>query len=136
MRPYLRARDFADENLILYVPPEESTVFEKLLRPAGVVPARVSQVQLTEAIIEMVKAGLGITVLARWAVKDQMESGRLITRPLTSKGLHRQWSAAMLRNDSTPDYVNAFVDLLSRPAMPLGRRDIVRLVSGVGAARP
>jgi LysR family transcriptional regulator, regulator for metE and metH len=136
VRPYLRARDFADENLILYVAPDESTVFEKLLRPAGVVPARVSQVQLTEAIIEMVKAGLGITVLARWAVKDQMESGRLITRPLTSKGLHRQWSAAMLRNDSTPDYVNAFVDLLSRPAMPLGRRDIVRLVSGVAVARP
>src|SRR5262249_47935650 len=82
-RPYLSARDFADQNLILYVTPDESTVFEKVLRPAGISPARVSTVPLTEAIIEMVKAGLGISALARWAVNEQIAAGRIVARSLT-----------------------------------------------------
>src|SRR5919204_495800 len=72
-----------NKNLILYVTPEESTLFEKILRPAGVTPARLSTVPLTEAIIEMVKAGLGISALARWAVKDQIANGRIVARPIT-----------------------------------------------------
>src|SRR5215470_11249710 len=90
-RPYLTARDFADQNVILYVSPEDSTLFEKILRPAGVTPARVTTVPLTEAIIEMIKAGLGITALARWAVQEQIAAGNLVARPITRRGLHRQW---------------------------------------------
>jgi LysR family transcriptional regulator for metE and metH len=129
-RPYLKARDFADQHLFLYVEPRESHLFRLLLTPAGVTPAKVSQVQLTEAILEMVKAGLGISMMAGWAVKEQVESGQLVARPLTSKGLHRQWSAALLNNDYTPPYVNEFIELLSRPAMPIAKPGIIRLVSG------
>jgi len=128
-RPYLRARDFVDQNLFLYVEPKESDLFRLLFTPAGVTPAKVSQVQLTEAILEMVKAGLGISVMARWAVKEQVESGQLVARPLTSKGLHRQWSAALLNNDYAPPYLNEFIELLSRPAMPMTKPGIIRLVS-------
>ena len=129
-RPYLRARDFADQNLILYVRPEESTLFEKILRPAGVTPAHVSEVPLTEAIIEMVKAGLGISALARWAVEEQIAAGGITARSITRKGLHRQWQAVTIKQDSPPAYINEFVALLSRPAMPLGKPGIVRFASG------
>ena len=44
--------------------------------PAGVVPARIQEVKLTEAIIEMVKANLGISALARWAVQPFLEIRR------------------------------------------------------------
>jgi LysR family transcriptional regulator, regulator for metE and metH len=128
-RPYLNARDFADQNLILYVDPEESTLFEKILRPAGVTPARVSTVPLTEAIIEMVKAGLGISALARWAVKEQTAAGKIAVRPLTRKGLHRRWQAVTIKQDTIPAYIDEFIALLSRPAMPLGKPGIVRFVS-------
>src|SRR5215468_3411547 len=128
-RPYLTARDFADQNLILYVGPEESTLFERVLRPAGVNPAGVSTVPLTEAIIEMVKAGLGISALARWAIKEQITTGNIVSRPLTRKGLHRQWQAVTIKQDTTPAYIDEFIALLSRPAMPLGKPGIVRLVS-------
>jgi LysR family transcriptional regulator for metE and metH len=129
-RPYIRPRDFADQHLFLYVDPKESTLFHLLLNPAGVTPAKVSQVQLTEAILEMVKAGLGISAMARWAVKEQVEAGQLAARPLTRKGLHRQWSAALLNNGGAAPYVDEFLDLLSRPAMPLAKPGIIRLVSG------
>ena len=128
-RPYLTARDFAGQNLILYVAPEESTIFAKVLRPAGITQARVSTVPLTEAIIEMVKAGLGISVLARWAVKEQIAAGKIVARPLTRRGVHRQWQAVTIKQEMTPAYIDEFIGLLSRPAMPLGKRGIVRLVS-------
>ena len=127
-RPYLIARDFADQNLILYVSPDESTLFEKLLRPAGITPARVSTVPLTEAIVEMVKAGLGVSVLARWAVEEQVAAGKIVARALTRRGLHRQWQAVTIGQDA-PAYIDEFITLLSRPDMPLGKPGIVRLVS-------
>lgn len=128
-RPYIRPRDFEGEHLILYVGREESTLFERVLIPAGVEPARLSTVSLTEAIIEMVRAGLGISVLAHWAIRDQILSGRLVGKPVTKKGLHRDWQAATLKREYAPQYIDAFVDLLARPTMPLNQSGIVRLVS-------
>lgn len=128
-RPYLRARDFADQHLILYCLPKDSDLYQKVLIPAGVAPAHLSQMQLTEAITGMVRAGLGISVLARWAVQEQLDAGTFVARPVTKKGLHRQWSAAWLRNDSVPAYVNDFAELLSGSAMPLIRPGVVRQAS-------
>jgi LysR family transcriptional regulator for metE and metH len=128
-KPYLRARDFADQHLILYVTPKDSDLYQLVLLPAGVTPAKLSVMQLTEAIIELVKAGLGISVLARWAVQEQLAAGTLVARPVTKKGLQRQWSAALLKNDFVPTYVTEFIELLSRPVMPLVRPDIVRLAA-------
>jgi LysR family transcriptional regulator, regulator for metE and metH len=119
-RPYLRARDFADQHLILYVAPPDSVLYHEVLDPAGVAPARLSQVQFTEAIAGLVKAGIGLSVLARWAVQDHLDAGTLVARPVTKSGLHRHWTAALLRNEFIPAYVNEFVELLASPALPLG----------------
>ena len=51
------------------------TVFRTILSPAGVGRGQLSTLQLTEAILELVKADLGITVLARWAVEPSLASG-------------------------------------------------------------
>jgi len=131
-RPYLRAGDFAGQHLILYVGLDESTLFAKVLRRAGIMPVRVTELPLTEAIIEMVKAGLGVSALARWAVEQQIAAGKIVARPVTRRGIRRQWQAATIRQASTPDYVGEFITLLSRPTMPLGKRGIVRFVSSKG----
>ena len=132
-RPFLKAQDFADEHLIVYaMPREENMIFQKFLMPAGIVPRRVSQVQLTEAIIEMVRAGLGISVMARWAVAPQLASGALRAVPLTGKGLYRQWSAAMLKNKAAPPYLAAFVELLANNSLPVERKGGRKRVSAAG----
>jgi LysR family transcriptional regulator, regulator for metE and metH len=132
-RPYMRAQDFADEHLLVYhVPNEENMIFQKFLMPAGVSPRRVSQVQLTEALIEMVKAGLGISVMARWAVAPQIANGTLSAVPLLSRGFHRQWSAAMLKNKSAPAYLHAFVELLANNSLPVERKDGKKRVKAKG----
>src|SRR5690242_6456936 len=52
-----------------------------------------------------------------------------VARPLTRKGLRRQWQAVTIKQDVTPAYIDEFIALLSRPAMPLGKPAIVRFVS-------
>ena len=80
----MSAQDLAPEHLILYsIPPEANLVFREVLIPAGVRPKRVTHIQLTEAIVELVKADLAVSVLPRWAVAPQLERGELVARSLT-----------------------------------------------------
>ena len=117
-RPYINAADLADEHLIVYAAPrEELSVFQKLLFPAGVAPRQVSHLELTEAIVEMVKAGLGVGVMARWAVAPQLAAKSLRAVPLTRRGLYRSWAAVRLRASAPPVYFNAFIDLLAGKEM-------------------
>jgi LysR family transcriptional regulator for metE and metH len=74
-QPFIRPEDFATETLLTYSAKEDSTIYQRVLVPAGVTPAAFQQVQLTEAIIELVKAGLGVAVLARWAVEPSIRNG-------------------------------------------------------------
>jgi LysR family transcriptional regulator for metE and metH len=121
-RPFVSAADFTAEHLIVYSAPRESSLlFREILIPAGVSPARVTQIQLTEAIVELVKEGLGISVLARWAVAPQIERGELVARPLTSAGRYRQWSAAYRRTPPPPAHLLGFVEVLARHPLPIGR---------------
>jgi len=118
---FVSAQDLGPEHLILYsIPPEANLVFREVLVPAGVRPKRVTHIQLTEAIVEMVKAGLAVSVLPRWSVAPQLERGELVARSLTRAGRFRSWSAAWRRRDPPPSLLD-FVELLARHPLPLGR---------------
>ena len=86
----------------------------KILEPAGVAPRRIREIMLTEAIVELVKAGMGVAVLARWSVTPQIVSGELRAVRLTRAGFYRDWSVAQLRNKSAPPYLNAFSKVVDR----------------------
>ena len=115
------AADFADQHLFLYSKREEMeawTYYKTVLVPAGVTPKRISHMQLTEGIIEMVKAGLGIAVLAHWAVDPEIKRHTIKALPITRKGYTRQWCAATLKNGPMPAYMEAFIKLLANTKMP------------------
>jgi LysR family transcriptional regulator for metE and metH len=121
-RSFIKAEDFRDEHLMIYCAPGESLAVQQVLAPAGVSPKKISNVQLTEAIIEMTKAGVGIGILTRWAVSTQVEAGAIRALPLTRKGLYRRWAAATLKSSSTPPYLSEFVRLLAdNPVLVLKR---------------
>lgn len=118
-RAHLDAEHFAEEELVLHSDPSSSLFVRELLAPAAVEPKRISELQLTEAVIAAVRAGLGVSVLARWAVAPDLDAGRLVARPLTSSGLFRQWSATTLREVESPAVVDALIDVLrSEPIAP------------------
>jgi LysR family transcriptional regulator for metE and metH len=100
--------------VFIYPPKEESTLLNEILAPAGVWPRRIQEVTLTEAIIEMVKGGLGVAMMARWAVAPQLASGAVIGLPVTAQGFHRTWSVAQLRDQRAPAYLQEFIQLLAK----------------------
>lgn len=113
---HVRLSEMRDETLYVYPPKEESRVLQEVLLPSGHVPARIEEVMLTESIAELVKAGLGVSVLARWAVQPLLEAGTLVARPLTAHGLHREWRAVLPKDLARADYIGEFIDLLVKHA--------------------
>src|SRR5690606_14802277 len=58
-KKFVEAKDFADEKLIIHsLPVETVTLFQKLLIPENVSPKKVIPIQITEAAVEMIKAGM------------------------------------------------------------------------------
>ena len=135
-RTFVRPEDLAAERLLLYSSsPDDSFTIQKILRPAGVVPQRVSFVMLTEAILEMVKARLGISVMQTWAIEPALRAGDVRAVPITAGGIRRQWSAATLREAGRVPHVDAFIDLLAARAMP-ARRPLLAVRRRIGSLRP
>lgn len=123
-RPYLVAEDLADQTLIVFPPREESTAFRRVLRPAGVEPHRVLSVRITEAIFELVQAGVGIAVVTAWAVAPQLKTGALRGVRLTPQGIIRHWNAVMPKSPALPAHVPAFVAMLARSVIPGSRKRV------------
>jgi LysR family transcriptional regulator for metE and metH len=113
-RPHLRPKDLAGETVLVYPPRADSLLVHRILAPAGIAPRRVMEVPLTEAVLEMAAAGMGVGFLARWAVPPRRKRGGLVTRPLGKAGYHRRWSAARLRSGPRPRYLDEFLRLLAR----------------------
>jgi LysR family transcriptional regulator, regulator for metE and metH len=123
-REYLDANDFRDQHILVYNLPLQSTSLHRmLLGPAGVTPSRVSEIQLTEAIVEMVKGGHGIAVLARWAVAPHLRAGTLTGVRLTASGLRRRWRAAIVRQEPVPLHLREFARLVAQGPDALRSRD-------------
>lgn len=112
---YVYPEQLSEEHLICYTAPTELLdIFQRVLIPAGITPRKISKIQLTEAIIEMVKADIGITVMANWAVKPYLRSRQLVTRPLAEHTLRRYWYAMTLKEKNPSRYIDCFVKLLKK----------------------
>jgi LysR family transcriptional regulator for metE and metH len=83
-----------------------------------VIPAQIQQIHVTEAIVELVKSGAGVTVMPKWAIAPNLRSGEVRALRLGSQGWHRNWSAAMHRRRPRPAYLVEFVDLLAKYPLP------------------
>jgi LysR family transcriptional regulator for metE and metH len=117
--PYLKAEHFAEYPMIVYsVPIEENLIFQKILNPAGITPPKIYKVMLTEAILEMLKAGIGIGVLAKWAVAPNLKARTLKGVRLTKKGIFRNWHAVTLKEPQAPRYLQEFIKLLADQSLP------------------
>jgi LysR family transcriptional regulator, regulator for metE and metH len=126
-RKFVRPEDFAGERLLLYSgSSEDSFTIKRILRPAGVEPERISFVMLTEAILEMVKARLGISVMQTWTIEPAIRAGDVRAIPITPVGVHRRWSAVTLRAAASAGHVDAFIELLAARALPARARPIKR----------
>lgn len=131
-RPFVAPADLATEQLFLYSRSiEESFTVQKVLRPAGVQASRVTYLQLTEGILEMVKAGMGISVLPKWSIANAIATGDVVALRITRTGVFRRWFAATLDGVPLTPFMKDFIRLLSKqgPAAQSHTRRRPRLAS-------
>jgi LysR family transcriptional regulator for metE and metH len=96
----LEAADFADQVFVTYGPTyEKGYETDRVLRPANVWPRKLVKVDQTEGIAAMVAAGLGVSVLSRWAVAAHAQAGRLALARVTAAGLPIAWRAVVRRGE-------------------------------------
>ncbi len=108
---HVTADDLGAEHVLTYdAPREHLDLFTRLLWPAGVEPRRHTRVPLTEALIELVRGGMGVAPLADWVLPKRMEGLRAVR--LTSGGIKRKWSAVRLAMKRPPAALTRFVELL------------------------
>lgn len=111
---YVTAKNFTDQNYITYSPHiEEGQSFKYLFDSSPYLPLRITRIELTEAIIEMVKANLGVTILAKWAITPYLSKNELSSLPLGEDGYKRTWYAATLNTTDTPPYLQDFITSLA-----------------------
>ena len=114
-KSWLEPAEIAREHLLMYAErPEKSVLCMEILRPAGLWPRKTTSIQLTEAIIEMVKSGLGVAALAEWAIQPHLRDGGLVARRITRKGWMRTWHAITWPEAESGPIVTSFVDRLVR----------------------
>lgn len=112
-KPFISAADLAGETLLTYSSLKGNAVYERVLRPAGLEPKKHLQVKLTEAMIELVKAGVGVAVLAQWAAAPYVASGAVVALRLTRRGVERHWKAAYPAARPMPPFVRSFIDMVA-----------------------
>jgi len=118
-RRWVSPHELADEHLLIYSSrPEDSFVFRRVLGPEGLQPRRVSFIMLTEAIIELARAGTGVGVLPRWSAQPAISTGGIVALSITRQGMRRQWAAATLAAQPDPPFITDFVSLVAERAMP------------------
>lgn len=87
-KTFLIAQDFADQTLLTYpVEKERLDIFNLLLQPKNVKPARVKQVNNSHVILQMVAANMGIAVLPNWLVASMSVQSLVDVKSLTQAGL-------------------------------------------------
>jgi LysR family transcriptional regulator for metE and metH len=99
-RAHLLPGDFRDEVYLSYsTVPEKGFEDERFFRPAKALPRRWMKAADVAMITEMVRAGLGVSILSKWAVAERVGRGGLIIKRLTRDGLPTRWQAVIRANE-------------------------------------
>lgn len=104
--------DFQDETLITYpVPDDMLDLVRKVLRPAGVNPAR-RHSELTIAIIQLVASRRGVAALPYWTVMPYLEKGYVVAKQISHTRLTSELYAAIRESAQDKTYLADFTRIV------------------------
>ena len=121
-RPFVSAVELGKETLFAHEAPRgDIERLRELIAGERAAMPRVIGVPFTDALVELVAAGLGIALVSRWAVGPWEARGDVVTRRFTRAGLAETWSAVH-RRDAEDRLPLVRVAELVRLAAPKKRR--------------
>ncbi|WP_228780133.1 LysR family transcriptional regulator [Aquiflexum lacus] len=113
LKKFIDAVDFISENLIIHSEPLETvTIYQKLLQPNKIQPKSFTILPLTEASIELVKADMGVMVMANWAINPNFRNENIEIVKITPNGIKRIHYGAIRKEHDKPDYIFNFLKYL------------------------
>jgi LysR family transcriptional regulator for metE and metH len=91
----ISAELLGNETLLLNTAPgSNNTDMKEFFALAKIEPKSVQYIPFTDAIIQMVGAGLGVAPLARWLIEPYLHTNNLSLLRLGRSGIHRNWRLA------------------------------------------
>lgn len=108
---YVSPEDLSGVDLLYYFELERSYLYHRYLYPNQIRLGSFHHIQNIEAIIELVAAGEGVSILPRRLLGEAIARQLLAVRPLGEGGFAFTWYAALMRQADKP-YVAGFIELL------------------------
>jgi DNA-binding transcriptional LysR family regulator len=96
-------------------------LIENYFRPEEMVLNTVLEVGSVEATKELVKLGLGISILAPWICRKEIEEGSLVALPLGKKKLTRRWGIVHWRGKRLNLAEETFIKLCESACAEFGQ---------------
>ncbi|MCZ2721579.1 LysR substrate-binding domain-containing protein [Marinomonas sp. 15G1-11] len=99
-KAFIEATDLTGEDYLTYSKSAQPGFeYERFIRPSGVVPHLVTVVEVTDAIIELIAAGFGVSILSRWAVQSAIKNGSVSAVSVGKEKLDLNWSALIRESE-------------------------------------
>ena len=116
----IRRNGIPRQNYILYS--KRSITFrliEDYFRREQMILNTVFEVGSMDATKELVKLGLGISILAPWIARKEIEEGSLVALPLGRRKLQRRWGILHWRGRRLNLAEETFISLCKSACVPL-----------------
>jgi LysR family transcriptional regulator, regulator for metE and metH len=98
-RTTLSAAELLHEKWLIYEMDDKDSTLLNTYRNLGLPrPASVSKFQLTEVIVALISAEMGVGLMPRWVVEPHLVNKPLVAIPIREISLPRTWYAACLPN--------------------------------------
>ena len=112
--------EIPDQNYVLYSKGTYTfNLIEKYFRSEQITLNTVIELRSMEAIKELVKAGVGVSILAPWVAAKEMAERSLSAFPLGKRKLQRQWGVLHWRNQTLPLPLMQFIEACARACTKL-----------------
>lgn len=112
-KDFLEASDFAKTHLIVHSLPLESVfIYEHFLKPAQVMPVKISALPMTEVALEMVAANMGIICMPKRYLEAFSGVKGLVLKPIGQNGLTRTQYLVSRAADKSKKYIHDFVSMI------------------------
>lgn len=114
---FVKPEDLSEETLFTYpVCSDRLDIFANFLTPVGRTVKNQKIIETTEIMIQMVACGRGVTALPRWLVYEYAERYDIHPVKLGKNGLLKQIYLGIRKEDTSIDYIQAFLQLAQPPS--------------------
>jgi LysR family transcriptional regulator for metE and metH len=118
-KPYVDGRDLTEQTLIQSdISALARDHVRKILFPPGVSPAHVLRLPVSEAVLDLVQAGMGVSIVAGFTLGARLERGDLSAVRLTRRGFPRRWTGVFRKGSQLSGPIKTVLGILKRYEPP------------------